>query len=171
MPRGRPARCRGSVPLPPGVSTFLTGFSLSDLPRRLRRPRTRYCGRFTVNSPRISAKLVSVRQKCPNFFRAMCHNFVCFHTHTGFERIFSNIFFCRIPSQTFPKPLIGRHIRRKAEFCIAVESFSARISHSPPTASRTPHPEPRIPSPASRFTRQAKRTQFGMLLLLGFVNN
>jgi hypothetical protein len=59
----RPANPNGADP---GVSTFLTGFSLSDLPIRLPRPHTQYCRRFTVNSPRISAKLVSVRRKCPN---------------------------------------------------------------------------------------------------------
>ncbi len=78
--------------------------SLSGLPIRLRRPHTRYCRRFTVNPPPISAKLVSARRKCPNlrykcptFFRAICHIFVCFHTHSGFERLFSNIFFAESP--------------------------------------------------------------------------
>jgi hypothetical protein len=133
----------------PGVSTFLTGFSLSDLPRRLRRPHTWYCRRFTVNSPRLPAKLVSVRRKCPNLrhkcpnvFRAICHIFVCFHIHTGFERIFINIFFCSIPRRTFPKALIRRHIRRKSRSFIGNDPLSALIPHSPPTASRTPNPNP-----------------------------
>jgi hypothetical protein len=56
-----------------------------------------YCRHFTVNSPRISAKLVSIGQTCPNYFRAMCHTVVCFHTHSNFERHFSNIFFAGSP--------------------------------------------------------------------------
>jgi hypothetical protein len=78
-------------------------------------PRTAYHARKTprkteliwqivVAKRRFSAKLVAVRRKCPNlrhkcptFFRASCPRFVCFHIHSGFVRIFSNIFFASLP--------------------------------------------------------------------------
>jgi hypothetical protein len=82
----------------------------------------RKCRRFTLNSPRISAKFVSVSRKCPKlsrkcptFFRAFCQRFLCFHTHSYFQRHFLTSFFCSIPCRTFPKALIRHHIRRKQE--------------------------------------------------------
>jgi hypothetical protein len=143
----------------PGVSTFLTGFSLSDLPRRLRRPHTRYFRRFTVNSPRISAKLVSVRQECPNlrhkcpmfFGHFVMYLFVFIHIPASNVLLFK-MFSCSFPRRTVPKALIRRHIRRKPKSFIAGESLSTLIPHSPPIVSRTPIPnaESRAPCPVSR---------------------
>jgi len=45
------------------------------------------------HKPPFSAKAVSHRRKCPIFRRAICPCFLCFHTHFGFERLFSTSFF------------------------------------------------------------------------------
>jgi hypothetical protein len=38
-------------------------------------------------------------------FRAFCHRFVCFHTHSGFERNNFIFLFSSLPSRTFPKAI------------------------------------------------------------------
>jgi hypothetical protein len=141
----------------PGVSTSLTRI-LPFGPSKMIAQTTRAawplcpCGLLhaTVNSPRISAKLVSVcrkcpklKQKCPTFFRAFRQCFLCFHTHSCFERHFLTSFFCSIPFRTLPKALIRRHIRRNSRSFLAVESLRTLIPHPPPPASQTPIPNPR----------------------------
>ena len=75
------------------------GFSLSALPRRPPDHTSGMgvcpCGLLhaTGDSPRIPAKFMLVCSKCPNIcrkcpiiFRSFSPRFVCFHTHSGFER-------------------------------------------------------------------------------------
>ena len=50
-----------------------------------------------------------------DFFRAFCQCFLCFHTHSGFERNNFIFLFSSIPCRTFPKAVIRHHIRRKQE--------------------------------------------------------
>jgi len=63
----------------------------------------------------------------------------------------SNVFFLtsflQYPLQILPKALIRRHIRRNSRSFIGNDPLSALIPHSPPTASRTPipNPESRVP--------------------------
>jgi hypothetical protein len=45
----------------------------------------------------VRQKCPNIRHECPNYLRAMCHRAVCFHTHSYFERLFSNIFFAGSP--------------------------------------------------------------------------
>ena len=66
--------------------------------------KTELIKQIVVAKQRFSAKLPSVKQKCPNrrhkcptFFRALCPRFVFFHAHSGFERIFLTSFFVRLP--------------------------------------------------------------------------
>jgi hypothetical protein len=66
----------------------------------------------------VCRKCPNLCRKCPTFSRAFCHSFLCFHTHSYFERTFLTSFFCRIPCRTFAKALIRRHIRRKPESLI-----------------------------------------------------
>ena len=51
--------------------------------------------------PFFSAKIVSIKLKCPTFRRAFCQHFVCFHIHSGFDRIIFKIFFWSMPCRTF----------------------------------------------------------------------
>jgi hypothetical protein len=55
-----------------------------------------------------------------DFFQAFCHRFVCFHTHTGFERIFFNFFFLPFPPPDLPESV------DKAAHLPKVEVFHGR---------------------------------------------
>jgi hypothetical protein len=102
--------------------------------------------RFLQNSAKygsVCMKCPNLIHKCPTFFRAHCPRSVCFHTHSGFERIFLTSFFlfspltrlfpssatmgppvCRIICPAFPAPVWA--------FVISLPRDLAGLAHSSP---------------------------------------
>ena len=96
---------------------------------------------FLARMMSVRRKCPKLRHKCPNFFRAFCQRFVCFHTHSGFERTFLTSFFV-----VFPSNLLGyKDLRSKfgefpscrtVRFPLGVSGQrlgTARASSPPPT--------------------------------------